>query len=472
MLKAPIVAILLVVSMTAGLGATVDGDWHGVLDAGGVQLRVGLHIAGGSGGALSAKFDSYDQNAVGLTVDRVSFAGSHLSFEMTGLNAHYEGTLSADGSKIEGTFTQGGANLPLILERGSSTAVKHPQEPKPPFPYRSEDVSYENKPANVKLAGTLTIPDGAGPFPAVLLITGSGPQDRDETIFGHKPFLVIADHLTRAGIAVLRVDDRGVGKSTGNLSQSTLEDLTGDVLAGIGYLRSRKEINPKHIGLIGHSEGGLIAPLAVSRSSDVAFIVMLAGPAVKGEELLYAQAAAMDRAMGADEMAIATNREVQEKMFAIIEKNGANTAAAEKELHALVDGMKAGLSDSQKQALDRMMNVQIHQVLTPAFRYYLSYDPMPALRKVKCPVLALNGSHDRQVPPEQNLPAIAAALAAGGNSDYEIAELPGLNHLFQTSKTGALSEYSRIEETFSPQALDVMTSWILRHAGAAVAPRK
>ena len=465
-------AILLAVGAVVGAGATVEGDWHGVLDAGAIQLRVGLHIARGSDGSMSAKFDSYDQDAVGLTVDRVSFDGSRLSFEMTGLNAHYEGTLSADGSKIEGTFTQGGANLPLTLERGSSTAVKHPQEPKPPFPYRAEDVSYENKAADVKLAGILTIPDGTGPFPAVLLITGSGPQDRDEAIFGHKPFLVIADHLTRAGIAVLRVDDRGVGKSTGNLQQSTLEDLTGDVLAGIGYLKSRKEIDSKRIGLIGHSEGGLIAPLAVSRSSDVAFIVMLAGPAVKGEELLYAQAAAMDRAMGADEMAIATNREVQEKMFAIIDKNGANIATAEKELHALIDGMKGGLSDSQKQALDRMMNAQIHQVLTPAFRYYLNYDPVPALRKVKCPVLALNGSHDRQVPPEQNLPAIAAALAAGGNPDYEIAELPGLNHLFQTSKTGALSEYSQIEETFSPQALDVMTDWILRHVAVPQAARK
>ena len=471
-MKAYWVAILLMANVIAGRGATVDGDWHGVLHTGAIQLRIGVHIKRESGGTVSATFDSYDQNALGLPVDRVSFYGSRLNFEMMGLKVHYEGTLSADGSKIEGKFTQGGAPLPLTFERGSSVAVEHPQEPKPPFPYRAEDVSYENKTANVKLAGTLTIPDGAGPFPAVLLITGSGPQDRDETIFGHKPFLVIADHLTRAGIAVLRVDDRGVGKSTGNLQQSTLEDLTGDVLTGIGYLKSRKEIDPQRIGLIGHSEGALIAPLAVSRSSGVAFIVMLAGPAVKGEELLYAQAAAMDRAMGADETTIAMNREVQEKMFAILEKNGSHTAAAEKELHALIDRMKAGLPNAQKQALDRMMNAQIHQVLTPAFRYYLNYDPVPALRKVKCPVLALNGSHDRQVPPEQNLPALAAALAAGGNRDYEITELPGLNHLFQTSKTGALSEYSQIEEAFSPQALDVMTDWIVRHIAAPGLPRQ
>ena len=316
-----------------------------------------------------------------------------------------------------------------------------PQEPTPPYPYQEEQVTFVNAKAGITFAGTLTLPASPTASPAVVLITGSGAQDRDETIAGHKPFLVLADALTRRGIAVLRVDDRGVGGSGGTMATATSEDFVDDALAAVAYLRGRKDIDAKRIGLVGHSEGGLIAPIAATRSKDIAFIVLMAGPGITGDQILFLQGAAIMRANGASEAAISRNREVQQRLFDVI-RTEKDDAAAKEKIKSIAPGQE--------------------RVATPWFRYFLSYDPVPVLQKVTCPVLAINGEKDLQVPYRENLDAIGKALRAGGNTDVTTLSMPNLNHLFQTSQTGAPSEYAKISETFAPAALDAISDWILK----------
>jgi len=330
-------------------------------------------------------------------------------------------------------------------------------------PYTEEELVYENKEAGITLAGTLTLPSGDTPFPVVLLITGSGPHDRNETIFNHRPFLVLADYLTRQGIAVLRVDDRGMGKSTGDFFQATSEDFAFDVLAGIEYLKTRKEINPKQIGLIGHSEGGLIAPMVAVKSPDVAFIVLMAGAGLTGEEILYLQGALISRAMGVSEEKIAKNRQTNEKICSFIKEETDEKIIKEWLRQRFVAGWEK-MSEEEKKAIgdpEEYLKAQLQCLFSPWVRFFLTYDPKPTLMKVKCPVLVINGEKDLQVPPKENLSAIEKALKAGGNKNFTIKELPGLNHLFQTAQTGLPSEYAKIEETISPDALKIIGDWIL-----------
>jgi pimeloyl-ACP methyl ester carboxylesterase len=412
--------------------------------------------------------DSPDQGATGIPCDSATFDGQTLHVEIKRLGVTYDGTLSKDGSEISGNFKQAGTTLPLILKRVEKpVATSRPQEPKRPFPYDEEEVSYENKAApSVKLAGTLTLPKSNGPFAAALLITGSGPQDRDEALMGHKPFLVLSDYLTRRGIAVLRVDDRGVGKSTGNFGTATTKDFATDAVAGIEYLKTRKDIDPKRIGLIGHSEGADIAPMVAAESPDVAFIVMMAGTALPGDELLYLQSALISKANGASDDLVATTTQAQKQIFGIVKEEKDNTIAI-KRIREVMERVRTGLPADQRQALGygSTGDAQIAPLVTPWFRYFLAYDPRPALRSVKCPVLAINGENDLQVPPRENLPAIEQALEEGGNPDHQIVKLAGLNHLFQTSKTGSPSEYAKIDETISPAALEVIGDWLALHAG-------
>jgi uncharacterized protein len=343
--------------------------------------------------------------------------------------------------------------------------MKKPQEPDRPYPYLDEEVSYQNNSAGITLAGTFTRPKEGGPFAAVLLITGSGKQDRDETIMGHKPFLVLADFLTRKGIAVLRVDDRGAGQSTGNFATSTSADFATDVEAGIAYLKSRADVDPKRIGLVGHSEGGMIAPMVAARNSDVAFIVLLGGQGLTGEEVMVLQGQQILKVQGATEAQLATQLRVQTKLFAIVKAVG-DPAEREKKLQAAMDdenekalGKGVKLSDVQKRGVD----AQLRMLKGPWLRFFLMYDPREALRKVRCPLLAMVGEKDAQVLPKENSSEIEKALKAGGNGDYTIKEMPNMNHLFQVCKTGDVMEYAKIEETMSPIALDVIGTWILEH---------
>jgi uncharacterized protein len=424
----------------------------------------------GKDGALKAVLASPDQGANNIPISGIGLKDDVLTFESKNIGAKFTGKRNKGGTAFEGQFEQGGAKLPLTLKKtGKISAAVRPQTPKPPFPYRTEDVTYENKSGGVKLAGTLTLPPGKGPVPAVILITGSGAQDRDETILGHKPFLVLADDLTRRGVAVLRVDDRGVGGSTGSVRSSTSEDFAGDVLAGVGFLKERKEINPKKIGLIGHSEGGIIAPMAAARSKDVAFIVLMAGTGLPGTEVLVAQAQLILKANGATESQMKIERDAQKRLMDILAQEKDEKVAAAKLAAALKD-ILAAMPESERKALGEagggLSEAAVNQFNNAWFRSFLTFDPRATLHMVQCPVLALNGEKDTQVPAKENLAEIAKALKAGGNRSVKTIELPGLNHLFQPCKTGTPSEYASIETTIAPEALKVMGDWIVEQTGA------
>jgi uncharacterized protein len=431
----------------------IDGAWMGSLDTGGIKLRVVFHIVNTADG-LTATMDSLDQGMNSLPTDSVTRDGSSLKIEAKKIGGSFDGNISADLSSIDGKWSQGGGSLPLLLKRVKDPAeleIKHAQNPVKPYPYHDEEVSYDNKSQNVTLAATLTIPQGKGPFPAVVLITGSGPQDRDESLLGHKPFLVLSDYLTRHGIAVLRADDRGTAKSTGVFATATTADFATDTEAGIAYLKTRKEVDLQKIGLIGHSEGGVIAPMIAARNQDVAFIVMMAGTGVPGDQVIVAQSEAIQVAGGTSANEAAKKAAKEKELLTLVE--------TEKDEAVLEKEMKEKMAGEVPEA---QMGMQIKQLTSPWFRYFLTYDPTTALRKVTCPVLALNGSLDKQVLPSQNLLPIRKALAESGNPHVEVDELPGLNHLFQTAKTGSPAEYAQIEETISPIALDKIATWIAK----------
>ena len=338
-----------------------------------------------------------------------------------------------------------------------------PQEPKGAIPYDVEEVEYSNLTAGVTLAGTLTLPRSGKPSPAVLLIAGSGPIDRNETVFGHKPFLVLADHLTKQGVAVLRVDKRGVGQSTGNYDVATSVDFAADVLAGVEYLKTRKEVNAEQIGLIGHSEGGLIAPMVAVKSNDVAFIVIMAAPGVTGETTCYAQETLISRAMGIPEEQLSHQLDFQKQVLSVI-IHESDLKKAEKLLREIVAKQIANLPKEEQQASADAMEAQIKRCNSKWFRYYLTYDPTTSLKHLKIPVLVINGELDCQVPPKLNLPVIAKILEKAGNRNYRIIEFPKLNHFFQTCESGSILEYGKIEETLAPVVLDTLSGWILENA--------
>ncbi len=442
----------------------IVGDWQGVLDAGAVKLRIVLHFKANDKTLIGA-MDSPDQGANGIPIDSISFENSTLKFVMSRLGASYEGSLK--GEEIIGKFSQAGAALPLSLTRGTPALPKRPQTPTKPYPYDEQEIEFENTAAKIKLAGTLTLPRTKAPFPAVVLISGSGPQDRNESLLGHQPFLVLADHLTRQGIAVLRFDDRGVAKSKGDFSKATSEDFATDVLSAVAYLKTRKEINPKKIGLVGHSEGGMIAPMCATKSTDISFIVLMAGPGVTGEEIIYEQGRSLMLAEGSTPDEAARNRKLKEKMIAVL-KSEKDEVAAEKKLRDVMIAHIGEMSEAQKKAADANPGALVSQIKAtnnPWFRFFVTYDPRTALRQIKIPVLAINGELDLQVSAKQNLPEIAKALKAAGNKKFQTVELPKLNHLFQPTKTGAFSEYGKIEETISPAALTAISDWLRKQTG-------
>ena len=441
---------------------TVEGDWLGTLKVQSMSLRIVFHISLAGDGSLRATMDSPDQGANGLPVDNVTVEGQAIRLTSSAVRGEYAGTLQPGDSTIQGHWTQAGMSIPLPLSRIYKEVIIHrPQDPKPPFPYISEEVTFRNGADDVTLAGTLCIPDGKGPFPAVALVSGSGPQDRDETVFNHKPFRVIADHLARNGIATLRYDDRGVGKSTGNFSRATTEEFARDAEAATSFLRMRKHIDPSRVGLLGHSEGGLVAPMVAARSKDVSFIVMLAGPSITGERIILLQDSLIAVANGVEGDDISEGLRVNRSIFRILASDE-DTAMIRAEIARILRGASAELPDSAASAESMQAGIdrQMEQLMSPWFRYFLTYDPYPILANVTCPVLALNGGNDLQVPPRINLEGIADALKEAGNSKSTVKELPGLNHLFQTSRTGSPAEYATIEETFSPTALSVITRWI------------
>jgi fermentation-respiration switch protein FrsA (DUF1100 family) len=428
-------------------GPSLEGWWFGALRVSPtISLRSVFDIEVRPDGSFSGMFVSLDQGAATIALSRVSQANGWVTVEVAAIGGRYEGTMNAEGSQITGRWIQGGVSQELVMKRGRL------QEPTRPYPYLDEEVTYQNAADAVTLAGTLTVPPAGGPFPAVILISGSGQQDRDESLCWHRPFLVLADYLTRRGIAVLRVDDRGVGGSKGDASQATSEDFARDVLAGVEYLKTLRKIDPKRIGLIGHSEGGTIAPMVAVDSNDVAFIVLMAGPGVTGDLILERQIVDLLKAAGADQAVIDATIQRQRRMTDVV-KNEMDPNVAGAKIREIILESTPSLTEQQ-------VDAQVQKATCNWYHFFVTYDPSQTLRKVQCPVLAINGELDLQVSAKVNLPAIEQALREGGNSDFTVQELPGLNHLFQTAKTGGTDEYARIDETMSPVALETIAAWI------------
>jgi pimeloyl-ACP methyl ester carboxylesterase len=432
-----------------------EGHWEGSIEIPGLPLGILVDLFHKEGhwiGTIAIPA----QSAKGLPLSGIRLTGMEVEFVIDGVPGEptFMGAL-ADG-KITGTFTQHGQSFPFHLGRETIVTPARPQEPSPPYPYREEEVTFGG--GEIILAGTLTLPPGEGPYPAVLLISGSGPQNRDEEVFGHKPFLVLSDHLTRAGIAVLRVDDRGVGESTGDSDHATSEDFAEDALAGVEFMLARPGIDPERIGLIGHSEGGLIAPMVASRSKAVSFLVLLAAPGVPGDEVLIRQMELISRAEGMEEERVARAISAQRKLLDLV-KGEAVQEEVEAQIRKLVRAQTG--ADSTADEIQEQAAAQARMAMTPWFRFFLGHDPRQLLERIQVPVLAMGGELDLQVDPKQNLPAIREALRRGGNPDYTVLELPGLNHLFQEAETGSPTEYYSIEETVNPAALDAISNWII-----------
>ena len=397
----------------------------------------------------SATLDVPAQGAFDVPVYKTVFQDNHLQMTLSAMGANYSGTLK--GEAIEGEFTQHGMTFPLNLAKGEKEAPKvRPQDPQPPFNYRAEEVTFTNNKEGNTLAGTLTIPEGDGPFPALVLVSGSGQQNRDEELMNHRPFWVIADYLSRRGVAVLRYDDRGMGGSTGEVLNATSLDFSYDAEAAFAYLLNRKEINASQVGILGHSEGGIINFMVAERRPEVAFLVSLAGPAVNGIEVLKEQQAAILRAQGMTEEMVQFSGNANAQMFDIIEASN-DRVEADTLLRQLLKGWGYN---------EELTEQTVGQMASPWMYYFLKYDPTDAIVKTNCPALLLNGSKDLQVLASQNLPAYEKIIAEHGKTNLTLREMPNLNHLFQHCETGSPIEYVEIEETISPEVLEAIVEFV------------
>ena len=437
----------------------ITGTWHGLLDVG-QKLRLDIHISK-SGETYSGKLDSPDQGAKDIPATKVEFNNNTLIFEVKNLGVSYSGNLKNDS--IDGTFKQGGFSTKLLLTRSAVEikAGKRPQEPKGPFAYLEEEVTFENKTEKIKLSGTLTLPKGDGPFPTVILVSGSGPQDRNEEILGHKPFWVIADYLTNQGFAVLRYDDRGTAKSEGNFNTATSVELAQDAESALDYLKSNPKINASKITVAGHSEGAMLAVILAARRKDIHSAVLLAGPGIQGGELLLLQQYLINKANGVPNKSNKAMQRFNRKIYKIAVSQSNVTDAKpilEKEIRKALKNTKdedlPGYSSKEQLIQESLSNL-----CNPWMFYFVKYDPKSDLEKVNCHVLALNGSKDLQVPPKENLGAMQKFIPKSDKSQI-FKELPNLNHLLQECETGNPQEYGTIEQTIQPDVLKIVADWL------------
>ena len=453
-----LVFLLAGLALSSSLSAQdISGAWHGKLSLPTGSLTIVFHISQTEQDVYVTTLDSPDQGANGIKTQTTSFNDSTLIIQIPVIHASYKGKLNSDNT-INGTFTQG-MPLPLNLKKGEASRPKRPQEPQPPFPYRSEEVTVRNERDEINLAGTLTLPEKGTKFPAVVMVTGSGAQNRDEEIMGHKPFFVIADYLTRNGIAVLRCDDRGTAASQGTHATATNEDFATDTEAMVNYLRSRKEINAKKIGIIGHSAGGIIAFIVAQKDPSIAFVVSLAGAGVRGDSLMLKQVELISKSQGMPDAVWQGMKPSIRNRYAILQQTDKTPEELQKELYA--DVTKT-MSPEQLKDLNtiQQLSAQISSMTSPWYLHFMRYDPAQDLKKLKCPVLALNGEKDIQVDAAMNLAAIQERITGNGNKNVTVKAYPNLNHLFQTCKKGTLAEYGQLEETINPEVLKDIIEWI------------
>ncbi|MBO2012011.1 alpha/beta hydrolase family protein [Hymenobacter negativus] len=446
-------AAALLGSSSARAQTSLTGDWNGTVG----PIEFTAHLTDPAGGPRSATLDIPAQHAQGLVLQFTAPADS-VYLRLRQPAAQFAGRRSADGQHLEGEWQQGLRSFPLTLTRAGASkpaGPNRPQTPQPPFPYQSADVTFKNEKAGIMLAGTYTLPADMGPFPAVVMLTGSGPEDRNETILGHQPFAVLADYLTRHGIAVLRFDDRGVGQSGGTQKGMTSADYTTDAQAALAWLRAQPGIRKNQVGVLGHSEGGTAAIGTATQPNAPDFLVLLAAPGIAGDELIVQQSLALARLQTTDPIQLAALEKQQRTMTQIIQKTSDDTQARTQ--------LTALYNPTNNPTTTAALESQLAVMTSPFYRHLLADRPAQTLAKVHCPVLALGGSKDRQVPAAANLAATASVLKTGGNHDVITKELPGLNHLFQTANTGGPDEYGTIEETFSPDALTVIGDWIMQH---------
>lgn len=444
-----------VVSTPADAAALI-GRWEGMIRVGSNSVPVVVRVSENESGRVAVA-DSPSQGARDIPISDLSLDAGVVRFALPMANARFEGSLADDGSAWVGAWFQGTGSVPLILMKVDADAEQsvrptdRPQLPIPPFPYVVQNVTFANADAGLTLAGTLTTPEGSGPFPAVVLLTGSGAQDRDETIAGHKPFAVWADALTRRGIAVLRFDDRGVGGSGGGSMDDTTADFATDARAAMDFLGARPEIDARRIGLMGHSEGASTALIAASAGAPAAFVVMIAGPVVSGADILTEQSRQIVRASGGTPEQVEQAAATQAHFMAAVVDNKDDGAAATAAVEALA--IEIGQPAEQAAAAARVMG-------SGWYRYFAAYDPTADLTALDAPLLALYGDRDRNVPAEQNSPVLARL-----KPQAEVLVLSRANHLMQPAETGLPSEYATIPQTLAPEAIQMVTDWVARVAG-------
>ena len=440
---------ILLAFMAMSAKAQIEGYWEGQIDLGAQKLEMAFDIKAAENG-YSATLDVPAQGAFDIPVDEITFQEGQLQLKMKAMGASYSGILK--DSAIEGSFTQHGMTFPLNLAKAEKKEQQkaRPQDPRPPFDYRVEEVSFTNEKVGNTLTGTLTIPKGKGPFPAMVLVSGSGQQNRDEELMNHRPFWVIADYCARHGVAVLRYDDRGMGGSTGEVENATSLDFSYDAEAAFDFLHKQKHIDASRVGILGHSEGGIINFMVSARRPEVAFLVSLAGPSVNGIEVLKEQQKAILRASGMPEEAVQFNSNTNTQMFDIIEASS-NREEADSLLRQLLKGWGYN---------EELTEQTVSQMASPWMYYFLRYDPTEAIVKTNCPALLLNGSKDLQVIASQNLPAYEKIIAEHCKTNLTLRELPNLNHLFQHCETGSPNEYFEIEETISPEVLEMIVGFV------------
>jgi len=457
------IILIFILSIVSAFSQDLSGDWSGKAKRGDKEITFVFNIKK-EGTNYSSVMNVPTFRISGMKPAVTTFTNGKLTIDGSNLGMSYIADFNTELQQFEGNYKEGGIEMELNLKKGSVEIAdqRRPQEPVKPYPYYEEEVVFKNNEANITLAGTLTLPNKNGIFPVAILISGSGPQDRDETFMGHKPFLVLADHLTKQGIGVLRFDDRGQGESTGDFGNATTEDFSKDVLSAIAYLKTRKDVDKKNIGLIGHSEGGIIAPLAANNTNDVAFMVLLASTGISGTELSVIQSKTLRQFPVKDEKAYEEN---SRKAIAIVTSDKSEeeiktelTAHYNNFLRPILSGLNV-----PEKNINAFINNQVNTSIKPWSRYFLLYNPADEIEKLQIPVLSLNGSKDTQVNAKINQNGIRQALIKGGNKDYKILELENLNHFFQECDTGKMDEYRKIEQTFSPIALKEISKWVLEH---------